>query len=250
MLGTEKETQIAFDAESDRKAAWTFFEGLKGHLDRGIARQEPTRWIHEKKGLARKGKHVQYEGLFIEQFVLPAIAEYLRTVVEDPTDERVREAFLAESHLARKQRLTSGSPTSANKYLFTKVFGAASKGVVKSWWGDSKKEPLSQSCPDWAFRVPCPHTVVFEGKLFRQGGIEEARSELASGIYQCFYYRAHPDAPATKKHPAWQYEYACLFAYDASEKQTLVDAWGTLNKKVKDACWDAANIFVIVLPAR
>jgi hypothetical protein len=241
--------QITSDAENDRKAAGKFFVDLKEHLNKKIPRQTVTDWIQEKKGSAPKGKDVQYEGLFIDKFVLPAIPEYLGKVLEDPTDVRIREAFLAESDLARKQRLTSDSPRSANRYLFTKVLGTTSNGVVKSWWGDSKKEPISQSCPDWAFRAPCPHTVIFEGKLFRKGGIEAARSELVSGIYQCFYYRAHPDAPATKTHPAWQYKYACLFVYDASEKRSLVEAWETLNDKVKEACSGAANIFVIVLPA-
>jgi hypothetical protein len=242
---------INSDAEGDRAAAGKFLDGLKEHLNKKISLHVPnvTDWLQEKKASAPKGKHVQYEGLFMDEFILPAIPEYLEKVLEDPTHEHIREAFLAESDLASKQLLTSGSPTSANKYLFTKVFGSTSKGVVNSWWGDSKKEPISQSCPDWAFRVPCPHTVVFEAKLFRNGGIETARSELVSGIYQCFYYRAHPDAPPIKKHPAWQYKYACLFAYDASENLSLVEAWKTINNKVKEVCWGAANIFVIVLPA-
>jgi len=37
--------------------------------------------------------------------------------------------------------------------------------------------------------------VLFEGKFFRKGGIDAARRELVSGIYQCFYYLAHPYAP-------------------------------------------------------
>jgi hypothetical protein len=236
------------DAESDRKAAGVFLEGLKNHLSKRISSLAVREWIQEKKSSAPQGKHVQYEGLFVDKFVLPEIPEYLRGKLEDPTDECIREAFLAESDLARKQRWTSGSPTSANKYLFTKVLAANPKGVVMSWWGDSKKEPISQSCPDWAFRLPCPHTVIFEAKLFRNGGDDTARSELVNGIYQCFYYRAHPDVAATKKHPAWQYRYACLFVYDASENRSLVKAWKTLNSKVKEACWSTANIFVIVLP--
>jgi hypothetical protein len=192
---------------------------------------------------------LQYEGLFIDKFVLPAIPEYLEKALGLPPDD-VRKSFLAESSLARKQGLTSGSPSSANKYLFTKVFGVNSKSVVKSWWDDSNKVPTYQSCPDWAFRIPCRHTVIFEGKFFRKGGIEAARSELVRGIYQCFYYRAHPDVPESKTHPAWRYTYACLCAYDASKNQCLVEAWKTLKNKVKEACWSTANISVLVLPGR
>jgi len=56
--------------------------------------------------------------------------------------------------------------------------------------------------------------VVFEGKLFRSGSTERGRTELVSGIYQCFYYRAHPQTPEDGAHPAWNYDYACLFAYE------------------------------------
>ena len=235
------------DVQPDRNAAGKFFEELKQHLNNRISPSEVREWIQkEKEGAGPTGK--EYEGLFIDKFVLPAIPEYLgKALGLSPKDERVRGAFLAESDLAKKNQLTSGSPISAKKYLFTKVFGANSKSVVESWWGDSGKGATSQNCPDWAFRDPCPHTI-FEGKFFRQGGKEAARTQLVSGIYQCFYYRAHPYAPEIGKHPAWDYEYACLFAYDASANGSLVEAWATLNKRAKDACWDTANIFVIVLP--
>ena len=239
--------QMISDADNERKAASEFFEGLKEHLNKTISPRAVSEWIQEEKDSSPKRKHVQYEGLFIDKFVLPKIPAYLRKVLEDPTTERIREAFLAESSRARQDGITSDSPISADKRLFTKVLGPDFKAVVKSWWGESKKKPISQSCPDWAFRPPCPYTVIFEGKLFRSGGIDAARSELIKGIYQCFYYRAHPDAPKTKKHAAWEYKYACLFAYDASKEQSLVEAWKTLNKEVKKACC-TANIFVMVLP--
>lgn len=184
--------QMISDADNERKAASEFFEGLKEHLNKTISPRAVSEWIQEEKDSSPKRKHVQYEGLFIDKFVLPKIPAYLRKVLEDPTTERIREAFLAESSRARQDGITSDSPISADKRLFTKVLGPDFKAVVKSWWGESKKKPISQSCPDWAFRPPCPYTVIFEGKLFRSGGIDAARSELIKGIYECFYYRAHP----------------------------------------------------------
>lgn len=207
--------------------------------------QAVTEWIQENRQAA-------IEWRFLDKFVLPKIPEYLgKALDQPPTSERTRQAFLAESTEAKeKLRLTSGSPRSAKKYLFTKGW-ANPRRVIESWWDeDAKKGLTAQSCPDWAFRAPSTHTVVFEAKLFRDGGIERARSELVSGIYQCFYYRAHPETRETETHPAWKYDYACLFAYDASKNQTLVEAWESLNKTVKAACWDSANIFVMVLPNR
>ncbi|SPE44560.1 hypothetical protein SBA7_400010 [Candidatus Sulfotelmatobacter sp. SbA7] len=242
----------ATDLERDRKAAGKFLEGLKEHLNNKIYLPEVREWIQNKEESRPTGKDVQYEQLFTDTFVLPAIPEYLGKALSlSPNDERVRSAFLAESNHAKKQEWTSDSPRSANKYLFTKVFGANSKSVVKSWWKESKKGQTCQSCPDWAFRAPCPHAVVFEGKFFRKGGIDAARRELVGAVYQCFYYLAHPQFPPTNKHPAWDYKYACLFAYDASKERSLVNAWETLNKEVREACWGgASNIFVIVLPEK
>ena len=223
---------------------------MREHLNNSISLPDVREWIQKKEDSCPTGKDVQYELLFTDEIVLKAISEYLgKAPGLSPKDARVSEAFLAESKHAKKQGWTSGSPSSANKYLFTKIFGANSKSVVKSWWGDSGKGLTAQSCPDWAFRDPCPH-VIFEGKFFRKGGIDAARRELVSGIYQCFYYLAHPYAPPVGKHPAWDYEYACLFAYDASANGGLVEAWATLNNRVKQACWDTANIFVIVLPEK
>jgi len=244
--------QTASDVESDREAAGRFLDGLKEHLNNRISLPEVREWIQNKEESRPTGKDVQYELLFTDEVVLPAVSEYLgKALGLPPTDERVRRAFLAESTLAREQKRTSDSPRSANKYLFTKVFGANSKGVVKSWWKESEKGQTCQSCPDWAFRAPCPHAVVFEGKFFRKGGIDAARRELVSGIYQCFYYLAHPTFPPTETHPAWDYKYACLFAYDASRERSLVTAWETLSKTIRDACSGGpSNIFVIVLPER
>ena len=242
--------QTASDVENDRKAAGKFLDGLKDHLNQRIDLADVRKWIQHKEDSRPIGKDVQYELLFTDEFLLPAVFEYLgKALGLDPSHERVRRAFLAESKSAKKQKLTSNSPRSANKYLFTKLFGSKSSNVVKSWWKKSKRGQACQSCPDWAFRDPCPHTVIFEGKFFRKGGIDAARRELVSGIYQCFYYLAHPVFPPTKAHPAWDYKYACLFAYDASREQSLVEAWKTLNKEVREACWGgASNIFVMVLP--
>jgi len=242
--------QTASDVERDRKAAGRFLEGLKDHLSSKISPTGVQQWIQKKKDSNPIGKDVQYELLFTDTFVLPAIPEYLEKALALSASDRCT-AFLAESGLAKTRGWTSNSPRSANKYLFTKVFGADSKSVVKLWWGDSGKGLTSQSCPDWAFRSPCPHTVVFEGKFFRKGGVDAARRELVSGIYQCFYYLAHPKFPKTETHPAWDYKYACLFAYDASGERSLVKAWEALNKEVREACQGgASNIFVIVLPEK
>ena len=191
-------------------------------------------------------KGPNYESDFINAFLLPKISKYLQQTLNS-SEDGVR-AFLTESVKARKEGLASGSPASADKHLFTKVLGVPAKTLVDMWWGTGEKKPLSQSCPDWAFRSPCKYKVVFECKLFRKGEIEAAKTELVKSIYQCFYYRGQPRVPASGRDAGWDYDYACLLAYDASESGSLVRAWKRVDHKVETECWNASNIFVMVLP--
>jgi hypothetical protein len=73
------------------------------------------------------------------------------------------------------------------------------------------------------------------------------RNEKA--VYQCMFYRGQPPVPRTKTHTEWDYEFACLVAYDASKEQSLVKAWEAVRPEVRAGCWDSANIFVMVLPS-
>lgn len=224
-------------ANTDREAARKFLEGLEQHLGRNV---DPSRVRESVRG--NKGSH--YEEDFVNAFMLPTISDYLRQSLS-PADAVT--AFLTESVDARRQGLASGTCAGAHRHLFTKVLGVSAKTLVEMWWGVGKKKPLAQSCPDWAFRAPC-HTVVFECKLFRKGGMDAAKTELVKSIYQCFYYRGQPKVPASGTHAAWDYDYACLVAYDASESGSLIKAWKCVNAKVEKECWNASNIFVMVLP--
>jgi hypothetical protein len=226
------------DADTNREGAWTFLKGLEQHLGKNINLSLARRSVQGSKG-------PNYESDFVNAFMLPTIAEYLKQTLS-PAD--AVKAFLTESVDARKKGLSSGSPASAHRHLFTKVLGVPAKTLVEMWWGSGEKKPLSQSCPDWAFRTPCPHTVVFECKLFRKGGMDAAKTELVKSIYQCFYYRGQPRVPPSGTHTGWNYDYACLAAYDASEDGSLVKAWKCVDAKVEKECWNASNIFVMVLP--
>jgi hypothetical protein len=99
--------QTASEIESDRKDAGRFLDGLKEHLNNKISPSDVREWIRKKEASRQTGKGVQYELLFTDSFVLPAIPEYLgKTLSLSPTDERVRTAFLAESKLAKKEGWT------------------------------------------------------------------------------------------------------------------------------------------------
>jgi len=230
-------SKMVTHADTDREGARTFLKGLEQHLGK-ISHTAVCEFVRECKGSG-------YEFNFVDAFMLPSISEYLRQTL---SKEDAVKAFLAESVDAKKKGLTSGTPASANRHLFTKMLGVSAKTLVGMWWGPGKENPLAQSCPDWAFRKPCQRTVVFECKLFRKGGMDAAKTELVKSIYQCFYYRGQPKVPASVTHTEWDYDYACLVAYDASESGSLVKAWKCVDARVEKECWNASNIFVMVLP--
>jgi hypothetical protein len=99
-----------------------------------------------------------------------------------------------------------------------------------------------------AFRAP--HKVVFEVKYFRQNQSGSAETELVKGIYEAFFYRALPLILETPKRAPWDYDYACLLAYDATEEGNLLKAWNSLNKIVRKGFWDGANIYIMILRSR
>jgi len=219
-----------------------FLAKLRDHFQGEIHVEEVRQWLDQVKSKSQTGKPVPWEGRFLDEYVLRHISKYLQKSL-GLTEKQARIALLTESTVARADGIALSSPSSAQKHLFTKAFGTSVEAVVASWWKESGKSPFSQSCPDFAFGPPCKHTVVFEAKLFRSGSIAAAKAELVRAIYQCFYYRAQPNVPATKKHPAWKYDYACLFAYDASTTRSLVEAWNADSiREVKEGCWEASNI--------
>jgi hypothetical protein len=98
--------------------------------------------------------------------------------------------------------------------------GSNAEEIALKW----KSGTLTQACPDFAFRNPFPFKIVFEGKYFEQGSAEKAARDLATNIYQAFFYRSLPYVAAKKSGVAWDYDFACLLAYDASPAQTLLAA--------------------------
>lgn len=226
-------------SEETRERARIFLEGLRESFTSKLPANEVKQKMQEyERGAKRINPTlVQRETYFSNTFVVPAIHSYLCKFACTQAPSDACRAFLAEGYVNFKE-IASGSPMSAFKHPFKKQFNAVSN-IAKSWWSSSKESPLCNACPDFALSSPCPYKVVGETKYFWKGGIEAAKTELVRGIYQCFYYRGLP----------WDYEYACLLAYDASDNGSLTEAWRTVDPRVKAACWNSANIFVMVLPS-
>jgi hypothetical protein len=228
-------------------AAYSFFRTLEQQLNATMpGPKEMATAIDEIVTMSKGGvseRHKAFaEGAFLNQFVLPTLYQF---VAEYPgmKPEKARESLLSESHRSMRA-FASGSPARSAKHPFDKVVGISAPGVIRRW---KSANALIQSCPDLALRAPCPFRIVFEGKYFRRGGLGAAESALAADIYQAFFYRGLARLAATKRHPAWDYDYACVLAYDGTEDGALSRAWNGLRPRIEKGCWDGAGIYVMIL---
>ena len=143
--------------------------------------------------------------------------------------------------------IASASPARFQPHPFKKVIGTKPHEIMASWRQENEAQRVTRSAPDIALRHPSPVTAVFEGKYFRIGGVKAAETALVTSLYQAFFYLGLSNTPSIKDRPAWEYEYSCLLAYDASEGATLQHAWLSIPENVRDAFWNGANIYVMIL---
>jgi hypothetical protein len=140
----------------------------------------------------------------------------------------------------------SGTTSRTLKHPFKKLMGVKPLTIMQQWMS-GRDNALTQSSPDICIREPFPFKILFEGKYFEKGDREKAITELVSSIYQAFFYRGLPYVPSRKKEPAWDYEFSCMLAGDASEKGSLKSAWENIPPEVKKGFWQGANIYVMIV---
>jgi hypothetical protein len=182
---------------------------------------------------------------FTNAIVTPILFDVL-SCYPDMTSEKAKKAFLSESYQSLKG-YCSGSPARRLRHPFNKGLNAKAESIYAQWRGTTGRTPLTQSCPDFAFRDPFPHHIVFESKYFTGASPRTAQRELVTDVYQAFFYRALPTDSTKTNRPDWQYDYSCLLAYDASLDSLLVEAWEQLSPEVRRGFWDGANVYVMIL---
>lgn len=191
-------------------------------------------------------KHLKTpEAAFLNRFVVPVLFEQIRHHSK-LTIPQAREALLNEYHHCMPD-FSLRSPSRHEKHAFKKVVGASPESIYRAWTDSAGGLGLTRSCPDFAVTDPFPHRIVFEGKYFARGSKKYAESELVKDLYQAFFYRGLPYLDATKRHPEWNYDYACLLAFDSSPNGSLKTAWNGLDRAVRKSFWESANIYVMIL---
>jgi hypothetical protein len=237
---------VAYRAENEETAVnltkreiATFLQGFKDHLSITTASLDRRNVINE--------------AAFAYEIVLKNLREYLAKQADVLNGRSPRDFILAEDYALAKEDsadLMCGTPTWEPGHPFHKAIATSAKDLYARWSGQDPKGPKSTFgavCPDLALLAP--YRVVFECKYFTQPGEQNAVSQLVSGLYEAFFYRAMPTAPLGTpglKH-GWDYEYACFLAYDATNNRRLRKAWDAL-KDTRNRFWDQANIYVMILP--
>jgi hypothetical protein len=225
------------------------FESLLAH--QLPAASEMESWIRhivrETKGEhARRHLHSP-EAAFLNQHIVPRLAEAIRLDPSCANEADAKKALLNEYHPSMPL-ISSHTPARTAKHPFTKLLGANAQEIYARWADVDNASSLVQSCPDFALREPFRHKIVFEGKYFASGSSQYAQRELVADVYQAFFYRGLPYVPETAKgRAAWDYDYACLLAFDASPGGTLKQAWENLPARVRNGFWSGANIYVMIL---
>jgi len=242
------------DAVTSKPDAYRFLSRLEAHLNATTPPAEVVRakladTVARAKAAARRtaDRHSSFaEGAFLNTYVLGSIHTFLTSELRFSSDD-ARRALLSESYRAHS-KFASASPVRPGAHPLRKVIGASAREVIEIWRGRSGVNPLARnSCPDLALRAPSPYRTVFEAKYHTNPSATSAEAELAKNIYQAFFYLALPRLPATTKHSAWDYEFACVLAYDATPDGSLLQAWKSLRDSVKAACWSGANVYVMIL---
>ncbi|HYK09665.1 MAG TPA: hypothetical protein VEV39_02575 [Gemmatimonadales bacterium] len=224
--------------------AYAFFRALRQFLNAAMPGPKEMANSIDQIVKSGRGSHMAFpEGAFLNQYVLPGLFAFV-SQYEGMDADRAKEALLSESWRSMKD-YASESPARTSKHPFGKIVGLSPQTVVRRWRGE---KPLIQSCPDLALRAPFPYRTVFEGKYFRKGGLAAAETALATDIYQAFFYRGLTKLPATRtRRPAWDYDYACVLAYDGTADGALLRAWDGLRERIGRGCWEGAGIYVMIL---
>lgn len=229
-----------------RKLEETLNKNLLGPAD-----MEP--WIRSTVKAAKaddKQKQLRLpEAAFLNGKALPVLFDLLKTHFPGQPGEQAQQArqALLNEYYRTTPDISRQSPIRWERHPFKKVLGASASDIYRGWANPEKGHALTQSCPDFSVRDPFPHSILFEGKYFPRGSLDYAQRQLVTDIYQTFFYRGLPRLAATRKHPEWNYDYACLMAYDASPKGTLAAAWTALPLQTRRSFWVGANVYVMIL---
>jgi hypothetical protein len=212
-----------------------------------VVRLEIAAMLEEQK--TEDNKHLRSaEPAFLNRYLVPSIFAHMQSV-QGISESDAKKSLLSEWYRCL-QTYHQNSPRRLSSHPFEKT-QRDPKRIMQRWRGQELnstggiRKALHQACPDLAFGEPFPHKVLFEFKYFPDG--QDPETQLVNGIYETFYYLSMPSIPAAKTHPAWNYDFGCFLAFDASVEGGLYKTWNSITEEVRAGFWEGGNLFVMII---
>jgi hypothetical protein len=232
-----------------KQLAYDFLVSLQERLNKRlpgpkIVRDEVSRrWNKPPSDKSPQEKLACKENLFLYHFTLPEIWHHVQAV-DGINAERARESIRCE-YFDKFPHLSSGNSRRTRGYPFPKRQQVSPEEVIEAWRRPNGTWPLNEAYPDLCLSNPCPFNVVFDAKFFEGEGHKSAEKALVEGVYEASHYRGLPAARDGSGAAAWDYDFGCLLAYDASEGAYLQQAWNSVA--TKRLFWNDAHVFVMIV---
>jgi hypothetical protein len=232
-----------------KRNAYKFLSELQQELtDRlpvAAAMRASIRTIMAASKIEHSKKHLrQPEYVFLNHYAIPIISIAMQKV-DGIGPEEAQNSLLCEFYRNMPQYCRTTAARTVKSPFIKKYLEADALEIIQAW----KEGKLERGCPDFAFADPFPYKIVFEGKYFERGSSQKAAVELVTNVRQAFFYHALPYVSAGAGRLAWDYDFSCLMACDASEDGSLYAAWNDLPKHVRSAFWEGANLYVMIIRA-
>ena len=234
-----------------KSETYAYLKDLEAFLNKrlpnpGVMRHNISEIVANAK-LDDQKRHLRNpEDAFLNEFAVPLVFEHMQHVQGVSVDD-AKESLLLEYYRYMKE-FSLNTPARTLRHPLSKTILSA-ENLIRKWRGELKPQinELTQPCPDFAFVQPFPHSVVFEGKYFDKKTIRAAEKDFSEGFYETFFYLSCPEVEAAVKRPNWNYNFACFFAYDASEEGLLANVWEGFPEHVKSGFWEGASVYLMIL---
>ncbi len=206
-------------------------------------------WIRRTVAAAKTDngqKHLRLpEAAFLNGQALPVLFDLLISYAR-LSGEQAQQALLSEYHRSTPN-LARQSPIRWERHPFRKILGARASDIYQGWASPDKGGALTESVRISPSAIRSRILSCSRGNTSHAARWNLPNDRLVTDIYQAFFYRGLPRLAAAKGHPEWNYDYACLMAYDASPTGTLTSAWTALHPRTRRSFWEGANVYVMIL---
>lgn len=220
--------------------AYSYLQSLERYLIETTPQSEEMRERVAELQSEPTNTHKIRENIFLYE-IMPAISQHMQTVVGIDA-RQARESLVCEYH-KNIPTLSASNGFRAVGHPFSKQIGESYEKIFDRWIRPASNFPINQVYPDFAFRPPFPHKIVFDAKYFIDNSEASAKKALVSGAYEAAFYRGLPND--RNGDGGWDYDFGCLLAYDASRDGILKKLWASVVQKQE--FWNGANVYIMII---